>query len=344
MIIIIIMIMLKLKKSASCYFCLSRVVMEPHLMCGCRRKVANRQRRLQQEEAEGRSYQEQDQNEAVIAASATDAPEPEARQQILESHDIPDAAPDHALQSGRRTSERQKKSSAEYKFRQSLTTMVDKYQRHAGGKTEIALCISSSTQAETFWVHGRGLAMSSKTRRHRLGSAFKELVVQKRKEIDDGLHSEGEDEGGGGVREGNYSHAMSTYASFFQNSEKGIREQLRTKGLSASQQFVQQLSARIWHTLPPEDRSLINYGTSSFQALLDHHPSLWNEGELYPWRVKGLSLSKIARKQSAKCSKYCWTSHCCQATVVTAADICSNIVALQVLCSLQWPDSRGGAE
>lgn len=264
-----------------------------------RRKNHNKQIRLQEDAAEGRTYGDTDIPEPADAMLPHEEDQEAGEAQIGEPHqqaavmqgDGLGQQTMHAQSSGAgqpaqlsaedfigRSSKRHRKHTSEYKMRQSLLRKVDNYVSKARGKTEVALCIASSSQKETMWVHGRGMAMSSSVRRGAMGKLFKDLIDKKREDVENGVQSEGEEEeGGGGVRQGNYSHATPAYLAFFCACERPVREELRARRRTASQQFVSQLCAKLWHTLTPEDRNLITSGTS-LQLILTCHPSLWDEG------------------------------------------------------------------
>lgn len=241
----------------------------------CRMRTADGQT----EASAAASADQEEQDPADVVPKAELAANPDAALHVHEEtlNPIPQgdyAAPEEPL--GDR-SERQKKYTADYKLRQSLYKQIDKYCAKAGGQTEVALCISSSTQRDSIWVHGRGLAMNSAARRDVLANTFRELISRKREDFEQGLTSEGEEEGGGGVRQGNYKRRVPAYADFVHASESHIQEELQLRGLTPDQRLVTKLCARIWHLLSMADKRLLQSGTS-IRALLAHRTTLWNEG------------------------------------------------------------------
>ena len=245
-----------------------------------RRKAHNKQLRIEADAAEGRMYRQAEQIQENIAEQDQQTDQSEGIRHPPEPIQAEQLAPEDIF--GRSTG-RHRKSAAEYKLRQSLCQTVDKYHSKARGRTEILLCISSSSQKETFWVHGRGLAMNSSARRSIVGKAFKEVISKKREEVDDGILSDGEEEGGGGVRQGNYSHQPSAYFNFFSTSEHFLRQELRDRQLTASQHFVAKLCAKLWQILTPEEREMVD-NEARLRALMAQQPSLWTEGTVLALR------------------------------------------------------------
>ena len=172
---------------------------------------------------------------------------------------------------------RQKKYTTDYKLRQSLYKQIDRYCARAGGQTEVALCISSATQRDSIWVHGRGLAMSSAGRRDVLGTTFRGLISQKRENSEQGVQSEREEEGGGGVRQGNYKRRILRYQDFAKASECQIQEELTARGQSAGPAVVPELCAKIWQQLTLDEKRLLQSGTT-IRAMLAQRPNLWDKG------------------------------------------------------------------